>query len=141
VSRYIAKDNSRFDIPISMDMELKEIEVGETYNLDDVYFATNSTDLTENSKKVIEGFYDFLNDNPSIVIEIQGHTDNVGTDSYNMKLSQGRAKSVYDELKKYGISDNQMSYKGYGETKPISENRTKEGRALNRRTVFLIIKK
>lgn len=141
VSRYIAKDNNKFDIPISMDMELKEIEVGETYNLDDVYFATNSTALTENSKKVIEGFYDFLNDNPSIVIEIQGHTDNVGADSYNMKLSQGRAKSVYDELKKYGISDDQMSYKGYGETKPISENRTEKGRALNRRTVFLIIKK
>ena len=141
VSRYISKDNNRFNTPISMDMELKEIEIGKTYNLDDVYFATNSAELTDNSKKVIEGFFDFLHDNPNIVIEIQGHTDNVGADSYNMKLSQGRAKSVYDLLKNMGITDKQMSYKGYGETKPITENRTEKGRALNRRTVFLIIKK
>ncbi|RLD46243.1 MAG: hypothetical protein DRI86_03700 [Bacteroidetes bacterium] len=141
VSRYIAKDNSRFNVPISMDMELKEIEVGGTYNLDDVYFATNSTKLTDNSKKVIEEFYNFLHENPKIIIEIQGHTDNVGTEIYNQKLSRGRAKSVYELLINLGISDNQMSYKGYGETMPISENRTEEGRALNRRTVFLIIKK
>ncbi len=141
VSRYISKDNSIFDTPISMNMELKKIEIGETYNLDDVYFATNSTKLTANSKKVIEGFYEFLHENPNIIVEIQGHTDNIGKDSYNLTLSKGRAKSVYDLLIKMGTNEKQISYKGYGESKPISENKTEIGRALNRRTVFLIIKK
>ena len=141
ITKYISKDNTSFNTPSSIDMVLKKIEVGKTYNLDDIYFATNSDKLTESSIKVIEGLYDFIKDNSTMVIEIQGHTDNVGAEDYNMRLSQARAKAVYDVLIDMGISAKQIKYKGYGETKPISENRTEVGRALNRRTVFLILKK
>lgn len=141
ITKYIAKDNPYFDTPVDIDMKLKAIEVGKTYNLEDIYFATNSDQLTSTSKKVIEGLYDFLHDNPNIVIEIQGHTDNVGNEIANMKLSKARAKSVYSLLVKLGIPPGQMRYKGYGETKPVASNATEEGRSLNRRTVFLILKK
>ncbi len=141
ITKYIAKDNPYFNTPVDIDMKLKAIEVGKTYNLEDIYFATNSDQLTATSKKVIEGLYDFLHDNPNIIIEIQGHTDNVGNEIANMKLSKARAKSVYSLLVQLGIPPRQMRYKGYGETKPVASNATEEGRSLNRRTVFLILKK
>jgi outer membrane protein OmpA-like peptidoglycan-associated protein/tetratricopeptide (TPR) repeat protein len=141
VTKYIGRDDVNFSTPVSMDMELKQIEVGKTYNLDDIYFATDSDQLTETSIKVVDGFFEFLHDNPNVIIEIQGHTDNVGGDEYNLKLSQARAKTVYNLLIKLGIPSNQMSYRGYGENQAIADNTTEEGRAKNRRTVFLIISK
>ncbi len=138
ITKYIAKDDARFNTPVNIDMEMKQIEVGKTYNLEDIYFDTDSDKLTEKSKKVVEGFYDFLNDNPNVVIEIQGHTDNVGSEEYNITLSKNRAKTVYNLLLKLGIPARQMTYRGYGESVPIASNQTEEGRALNRRTVFLI---
>jgi outer membrane protein OmpA-like peptidoglycan-associated protein len=141
ITKYIAKDDTKFNVPVNIDMELKQIEVGKTYNLEDIYFATDSDKLTETSKKVVEGFFDFLHDNPNVIIEIQGHTDNIGADDYNMQLSKNRARTVYNLLLKLGIPARQMKYKGYGETMPIADNQTEEGRALNRRTVFLIISK
>ena len=77
-------------------------------------------------------------ENPDLKIEIGGHTDNTGTSEYNIKLSEARAKSVYDFLVKYGIDIHRLSYKGYGETKPIVENDSEENRAVNRRTEFRI---
>ena len=141
VTKYIAKTNTKFDVPVNMNLEMKPIKIGRTYNLDDIYFSTDSDQLTESSQKVIEGFYEFLNDNPNIVVEIQGHTDNIGSGAYNMKLSKDRAKSVFNLLSEKGISSKQMKYKGYGETKPVADNSSEEGRAKNRRTVFLILKK
>lgn len=141
ITKYISKTDTKFDVPVSINMEMKQIEVGKTYNLDDIYFATDSDKLTETSKKVVEGFYDFLHDNPNVKIEIQGHTDNVGAVDYNIRLSKARARTVYNLLIKLGIPANQMTYKGYGESRPIADNQTEEGRALNRRTVFLITNK
>jgi len=127
--------------PIKLDIELKEVEVGAAYNLQDIYFDTDSDVLKEKSVRVIEGFYDFLKDNPNVQVEIQGHTDNVGSDAYNMKLSEARAKSVYKVLLEFGIPMSQITYKGYGETKPIASNGSSSGRAKNRRTVFVITSK
>lgn len=141
ITKYISKDDPHFSIPVEMNMQMKAIEVGKSYNLEDVYFDTDSDQLTEASKKVVEGFFDFLKDNPNVIIEIQGHTDNVGADEYNMTLSQNRAKSVYQLLITLGIPNRQMTFKGFGESKPIDTNETEEGRAKNRRTVFLIVKK
>ncbi len=81
-----------------------------------------------------------MNDNPNISIEIGGHTDNIGSAEYNRKLSLNRSKSVYNYLTKNGINASRLSYKGYGFNVPLSDNDTEEGRALNRRTEFKIIK-
>ena len=73
-------------------------------------------------------------------MEITGHTDNVGSDRYNMKLSAGRAKAVYDEMVKRGIDPKRMTWKGKGEREPIDTNDTPEGRQENRRVEFRITK-
>jgi outer membrane protein OmpA-like peptidoglycan-associated protein len=80
-----------------------------------------------------------MKENPRMRIEIAGHTDNVGTYEYNQKLSNGRAKAIYDYLVKAGIDASRMTYKGYAYDKPVADNATEEGRALNRRTEFTII--
>ena len=140
-SKYISSKDTKFDVPANIDIEMQQVKIGKSYNLDDVKFSVNSAELNNRSKKVIDGFYAFLFDNPSMVVEIQGHTDNVGNDKFNMELSRDRAKSVYNYLADKGISVKQISSKGYGETKPIESNSTANGRAMNRRTVFVIIAK
>jgi outer membrane protein OmpA-like peptidoglycan-associated protein len=142
VTTYIEqKSEDEAPAPIKLDIKMKEVEVGRAYDLQDIYFDTDSDVLKEKSVRVIEGFYDFLIDNPNIKIQIQGHTDNVGSDAYNLKLSQARAKSVYAELLRMGIDGTRMSFKGFGESKPIASNSNETGRSKNRRTVFVITSK
>jgi outer membrane protein OmpA-like peptidoglycan-associated protein len=89
---------------------------------------------------ILDNFVKYLQDNPSIKIEIHGHTDNAGGSRANRKLSEKRAKTVRDYLVFQGINPNRIvAYKGFGESKPIASNRTAEGRAKNRRTEFLIV--
>jgi outer membrane protein OmpA-like peptidoglycan-associated protein len=78
---------------------------------------------------------------PNMRIELGGHTDNVGRPEANQKLSEQRAKAVYDYLVKKGISADRLTYKGYGQTEPVADNTTPEGRRQNRRTVFTILEK
>ena len=82
---------------------------------------------------------DLLKDNPKLIIEISSHTDDVGTNEYNQKLSQARAESVVNYLIGHGIDKARFIAKGYGEGKPIAPNTTPEGRQKNRRTEFKII--
>ena len=140
-TKYISQKDAKFDVPVDVDIVMQKVKVGKSYNLEDVNFSINSAELNNRSKNVIDGFYEFLFDNPEIKVEIQGHTDNVGNDKFNMVLSRDRAKSVYEYLIARGISASQITSRGYGETKPIATNKTEEGRAQNRRTVFVIIKK
>lgn len=123
---------------ITNDAKIEKVEVGKTYNLHDIYFGTNLFSLTTNSKRIIDLFVEFLNENPSIKVEIQGHTDNIGNDDANQLLSERRAKSVYDYILTKNINPDRVRYKGYGEDLPIATNETEEGRAKNRRTIFLI---
>ncbi|MEI8201526.1 MAG: OmpA family protein [Bacteroidota bacterium] len=122
-------------------LEVKPIEVGSSYKLNDIYFETNSFELNNKSKEIIESFIEFLKDNPNIKAEIQGHTDDVGNDKSNLTLSDNRARSVFDFIIQQGIASNRLIYKGYGKTKPIASNSNEEGRAKNRRTVFVITQK
>ena len=78
--------------------------------------------------------------NAEVSIEIGGHTDNAGSSSYNQKLSENRAKSVYQYLTTNGVSGARLSYKGYGDTAPIASNTSETGRARNRRTEFKVVK-
>ena len=80
-----------------------------------------------------------LIDFPNMRVEIQGHTDNEGSDEYNLKLSQARAKSVADWLLDNKVRKGQLVYKGYGESVPIAPNETEAGRAKNRRVQFVIL--
>ena len=79
-----------------------------------------------------------LNNNPELKIEITGHTDNKGRDSYNLTLSEERAKAVHSYLLKNGIPGTRITYKGYGKSKPVRDNDTEEGRHYNRRVEFII---
>ena len=134
----IAPETEQKENVIQSDAEVKKIEVGKVCDLHDIYFETNSYSLTAESKRIIDVFADFLRNNPTVKVELQGHTDNIGNDEDNRILSDNRAKSVYNHLISKGIPANRLRYKGYGESKPIATNATEEGRAKNRRTVFLI---
>ena len=123
---------------ITKDAEIKAIETGKVCDLKDIYYQTNSYTLTQASQVIINLFVEFLRDNPTVKVEIQGHTDDVGNDKDNQILSERRAKAVYDLVISKGVSADRLRYKGYGESQPIADNSTAAGRAKNRRTVFLI---
>lgn len=137
-SKYISTEDETFKQPAKIDINIKQIEVGASYQLKDINFATNSFVLNDASKIIIDGFIVFLKENPHVSIEIQGHTDDVGNDKTNLTLSDNRAKSVYEYLVQNNIYPSRLSYKGYGELKPIASNINEEGRAKNRRTIFVI---
>jgi len=139
-SRYISTKDTLFDAPAKIDIEVKPIEIGTAYLLNNINFATNSDDvLTEGSMAILDDFIEFLNEHSTIKVAIHGHTDNSGQEKSNMNLSRNRAKAVNDYLILGGIKNSRLSHRGFGETKPIAGNETQEGRALNRRTEFVII--
>jgi len=108
--------------------------------LNNIFFNYNKATLRPESKTELENLIKLMNDNPNIKIEISGHTDNIGSAAYNQKLSESRAKAVVDYLIEHGIERSRLSYRGYGFDKPIAPNDTEEGRQLNRRVEFKIIK-
>ena len=127
--------------PYQLTVELSPIEVGNKVVLNNIFFDTNKFDLKPDSKAELQKLIDFLNLNPSVHIEISGHTDNVGNNQANQVLSENRAKSVYQYLITNGITAARLIYKGYGETQPIMPNISDANRAKNRRTEFKIIAK
>lgn len=127
--------------PVKVNLEAKEIKVGDTYQLRNIYYATNSADLKPESDIVIEEFASFLKANPTIVVEIQGHTDNVGNAGDNLALSNNRAYTVKEKLEGLGIQGSRIKAQGFGASKPIADNGTEAGRAKNRRTEFVILSK
>ena len=117
------------------------IAVGSTIVLKDIYFEFDKNTLLQQSYKELVRLIDLLRENPKMKIEIQGHTDNQGSASYNQRLSEQRAKAVVDYLVGHGIEAKRLSYKGYGKESPIADNATEEGRATNRRVAFKVISK
>lgn len=118
---------------------LQPIKEGSKVVLKNVFFETGKYDLKPTSTAELNKLVSFLNTNPSIKIELGGHTDNVGSKESNQLLSGNRAKTVYQYLIDKGISSSRLSFKGYGDTQPIADNNTDEGRQQNRRTEFKII--
>ena len=115
------------------------IENGNKVVLKNIFFDTNKYDIKPESKIELQKLILFLVENPKVVIEISGHTDNVGNDALNQTLSQNRAKEVYNYLLSQGVPPDRLTYKGYGKTQPIANNATEDGRRQNRRTEFKII--
>lgn len=126
--------------PVIKDLYLNKIEVGVTVRLKNIYFDFDKTTLKPESFVELNKVVDLLKTNPSVEIEISGHTDSKGSDDYNLNLSQGRSQSVVDYLISQGIESYRLSAQGYGETKPIDSNDTEEGRANNRRVEFTVLK-
>ncbi len=127
--------------PFFMNVPLMKIEVGSELILRNVFFETDMYDLKPESKVELDKLIAFLNGNPAVKIEIDGHTDNQGNESHNKSLSTERAKSVYTYLVDKGISGDRLTYKGFASQNPIADNDTEEGRARNRRTSIQIIAK
>ncbi|MEZ4800416.1 MAG: OmpA family protein [Flavobacteriales bacterium] len=125
--------------PYSLDVALQKLKSGASIVLNNVFFETNKWDILPASKAELNKLAGLLNANPTTRVEISGHTDNVGNDESNMKLSQNRASAVVDYLVKMGIDASRLEAKGYGENQPIASNETEEGRAKNRRTEFKIL--
>lgn len=140
-SKYVSSKDQKLHGVVKAPLKVEKLEVGKEYKLNDINFPSNSYALGEESSSVIDEFIIFLKDNPELKADIQGHTDNVGNDQDNMNLSKNRAETVYDYVVQNGISPSRLSHHGYGETKPRATNDTEEGRAQNRRTVFVITAK
>ena len=137
-TRYISRIDTAYSIPAKLDLEIKPIEINKSYRINDIYFDFNKFDLSQESMAVLDQLIEFLTENPKIRIQIQGHTDNIGNDTDNLKLSENRAHAVYDYLVSKEIAKERLTYQGFGKTMPVASNDNDEGRAKNRRTVFVI---
>jgi outer membrane protein OmpA-like peptidoglycan-associated protein len=125
---------------IHKDLYLVPIEIGQVVRLNNVFFDFDKWDLRPESFVELDRVVKLLSDNPAIEIEMSAHTDSRGSDDYNYKLSDNRARSVMEYILSKGIAPNRIISQGYGETKPVVENDSDENRQLNRRVEFKILK-
>ena len=123
---------------IEYNITLKPFKTGEKFEVENIYFEFNKYDLKPNSFPELNELVEHLKNNPGKMVEIAGHTDSIGSEKYNMELSQKRAQSVVDYLIDKGINADRIVAKGYGETRAVADNTTEEGRARNRRVVMEI---
>jgi OOP family OmpA-OmpF porin len=120
---------SNFGCPVISEEIIKRVNLAAK----NVFFATASDKLLAQSTKRLNDVVTILNENPTYKVQIDGHTDDQGNDVYNQELSDKRAASVKAYLVSKGIADSRLSSTGYGETKPVEDNKTAKGRAANRR--------
>ena len=123
------------------DYHLTPIEVGLNVVIDNVYFYFGQTILKPESSGALDKIVAFIKANPTIELEIAGHTDDEGADDYNLTLSQGRAEAIVQYLVKVGVDPSKLTAHGYGETKPLDHAITKAAKARNRRVEFTVLKK
>ena len=126
---------------ITRDLYLVPLEVGQVVRLNNIFFEFGKAILKPESFIELDKVVKFMNENPNMEIALGGHTDNVGSDDYNLKLSTERSKAVLEYIVSKGIITTRLTTQGYGKTKPLAENNTEEGKALNRRVEFTITKK
>lgn len=125
---------------LERDVKLEPIRPSTEIVLRNVFFDTDKSDLKPESRAELMRLVKLLSDNPQMVIEVQGHTDNRGGKEHNMRLSQARAAAVVSFLVSQGIAESRLKPVGYGDAQPIASNDTEEGRAQNRRTQIRIIR-
>lgn len=130
------KKNAQEGVLLNIAME--PIEAGAEFTLRNVFFDHDAYDLDPLSKTELLRLIRFLNQHKQVKVEVRGHTDNVGRADYNQKLSERRAQSVKAFLTENGIDKNRLTAKGFGETMPVADNESEEGRAKNRRTTVKI---
>jgi len=137
--------SENFDIPASSEynlvdktIELKNIAVGSKIALRNIFFAFGLASLDPKSNTELDRLVKLMKDVPALKVEISGHTDNIGSESSNQKLSEDRASSVVNYLVSKGIDKGRLTPKGYGSSRPVATNNSDEGRQQNRRTEFEI---
>ena len=136
---YDTLDMAIANIGDSLNIQLTPIKKGEVFIVKNLYFATNKTRILSRSEQALNDLYMYLARNPQVRIKIIGHTDNVGKDAANQKLSDGRANAVMQDLIERGIAPERLQAEGRGETQPIDTNDTDEGRQNNRRVEIEIL--
>ena len=120
--------------PVNKHILLNPIKIGETLQLSNVFYEFDSWELKKESVSELDRLYRLLSENINVKVEIGGYTDSIGSDPYNLKLSERRATSVVNYLINKGISKERLTFKGYGAASPLGSNVTDNGRKLNRRT-------
>jgi outer membrane protein OmpA-like peptidoglycan-associated protein/tetratricopeptide (TPR) repeat protein len=136
----ITRKDESAPVVTKIDVTTSAQKTGEVCILNDIYYKTSKAELEPSSLLILDAFALYMNRHPTMEIEIAGHTDNVGDDKSNQALSAERAFEVLNYLAQKGVDGTRMKHAGYGESKPISNNSTPEGRALNRRTEFTILR-
>lgn len=134
INAYLDEDGCPDVKPTNVEITADQIVIKQRIN-----FATGKATILSSSFPVLDDVAQVLRDYPNIKIEIGGHTDNVGDDALNQRLSKARADSVFEYLVEHGIAAARMTTMGYGEVRPIDTNRTDEGRQNNRRVEFTIL--
>lgn len=129
------------DSTYTIDIGLQPIEANASIVLNNIFFDVNRFELKPQSMTELNRVVELLNDNPRITILISGHTDNTGRDADNLTLSHNRAKAVVDYLISRGIDASRLQHKGFGASRPVSDNATEEGKSANRRTELTILSK
>ena len=136
---YDTLDMAIANIGDSLNIQLVPVKKGEVFIVKNLHFATNKTRILSRSEEALNDLYMYLARNPQVRIKITGHTDNVGKDAANQKLSDGRANAVMQDLIERGIAPERLQAEGRGETQPIDTNDTEEGRQNNRRVEIEIL--
>jgi outer membrane protein OmpA-like peptidoglycan-associated protein/tetratricopeptide (TPR) repeat protein len=132
---------SSTDTTYTIDIPLTPIEVNASIVLKNIFFDVNKAEVKPESMIELDKVVQLLKENPTLKIEIEGHTDNVGKPADNLTLSNNRAKAVINYFLYKGVTANRLTSKGFGETRPLAENTTETGRAKNRRTELKVIAK
>lgn len=127
--------------PFIKNVLLTPIMVGGSMQLSNVFFGFDSTEIKKESRLELDRLSRLLKENPGIVVEVAGYTDSIGSEKYNLALSERRARNVVDYLKTSGIGGDRLRFRGYGSSAPVGTNVTEAGRKLNRRTEVKIIEK
>lgn len=135
----IPETRSGFE-PVVYNIPLQPLQEGEEVVLRNVFFETDQYTLKAESQVELDRLVLLLRNNPKLRIEVSGHTDDQGTDAYNLSLSTNRARVVYEYLISAAVPASRLEYKGYGEKVPVAPNTTEEGRKQNRRTTFRVLK-
>ncbi len=128
-----------YDKPFAMDVPMTPVKENVDVVLNNVFFDVDKFDVLAKSEAELDKLVEFLSNNKGLTIELSGHTDNQGSEAHNLELSLSRANSVKSYIVAKGIEETRIQTKGYGSSKPVASNDTKEGRAKNRRTVFKIV--
>ena len=138
-STYISHKDGSFESPKNLNIKLESLKNGKSFKIEHIYFDNNSFKMDSSAKEVLLEFSNYLKINQSLIIEINGFTDNIGEENDNQLLSENRAKAVRNLILMQGISEERVFYNGFGESLPVFSNDTENGRAKNRRTEFKII--
>lgn len=139
--RVLIIPNVNADIEVTIDLKvILDTLYKKIIPLRNVYFEFDRAELKPESYPALDSLTAYLKANPTMVVEIAGHTDSIGSAEYNLRLSQQRAQAVVGYLVSRGIDPHRLIARGYGESQPVADNGTEEGRALNRRVEMRIIR-